>query len=390
MKVSLLVPVLAVVAILSLGPILVAPNAFATSRLASIGPASFAVAGNNTCGCVPEALYITNPAPTEGVNPGDLVNVTYEWEIPTFHLADAGVLIHIPSIVMNFTVIKHPNLIIDLTQRNETIAGPGWSNASLATDSRLITTHFFFSTKLSYLSTQRIAVMSNVSYGTFRLEFRWQWSIWKPNLNATTVGNWSNNSEGPHHQDLITPSPLVRLASTTVRTVTVGGVFTARMEGIVTNQGEWLLEMEYPNGSVTTQVHEWGPNGTTSYFNATLPMETPGRRLPAGQYLVHVHTPHGAIIFSITVHLFLPATGTVTVLVSPGSCGSVSVNGTVVANGTNSTFPVGPVVLQAPSCPGLTFHSWSQSGGGMSFVAPKKSPTNATLYYNATLTATYV
>ena len=155
MKVSLLVPVLAVVAILSLGPILVAPNAFATSQPGVIGPASFAVAGNNTCGCVPEALYITNPAPTEGVNPGDMVNVTYEWEIPTFHLADAGVLIHIPSIVINFTVIKHPNLIIDLTQRNETIAGPdGRSHSSqrIRGSSRRI---FFFSTKLSYLSTRR-------------------------------------------------------------------------------------------------------------------------------------------------------------------------------------------------------------------------------------------
>ena len=220
------------------------------------------------------------------------------------------------------------------------------------------------------------------------LEFRWQWSIWKPNLNATTVGNWSNNSAGPHHQDLIRRPPWLgwpprRCGPWRWGACSPPGWRGLSPTGMAPRDGVSQRERD-DAGS------RWGPNGTTSYFNATLPMETPGRRLPAGQYPRSRPYPTRAIIFSITVHLFLPASGTVTVLVSPGSCGSVSVNGTVVANGTNSTFPVGPVVLQAPSCPGLTFHSWSQSGGGMSFVAPKKSPTNATLYYNATLTATYV
>jgi hypothetical protein len=376
-------------AILVFVPVLMGTPSSPYSAMIAVGPSSLTASGNNSCGCAPEALYITNPAPTIGVSPGDYANVTYEWEIPTYHPADLGVLIHIPSIVANFTVIKHPNLILHFTQRNETIQGPNWSNASLATDSVAITTHYFFSTKLSYLSTQRIAIMANVSYGTFKLEFRWQWSIWKPNLGTTTVGNWSNNTRGINHQDLITPAPLVYLSTATVRTLSVGSIFVAKMYGLVANQGDWLLEMEYPNGSVTTQQHDWGPNGTTSYFNATLPMVTIGGRLPAGQYLVHVHTPHGGIIFSITVHLWVPTTGTLSLVISPSVCGPVTVNGTAVATGSNVTYHTGVVTLQAPSCLGVTFQAWSAKGGGLVFVAPKKADTSATMYYNATLVATY-
>jgi hypothetical protein len=344
---------------------------------------------NNTCQCVPEALYITNQAPKIGVTTSDLLNVTYEWEIPTYHPWFGTTLIHIPSIVVNFTLIKNPNIVMLFPQRNETIAGPGWSNASLATDSKVLSSHFFFSSKLAYLSTQRIAVMANVSYGTFKLEFRWQWSVYKPNLNTTYVGNWSNSTEGVHHQDLITPAPLVFLSTSTVRTLALGSTFIAQITGLVANQGKWLLEMEYPNGSVTTQQNDWGPNGTATYFNASLPMETYTGRLTPGMYLVHVHTPHGGIVFSITVHLFAPTTAVVNVGISPETCGPITINGTAYASGSTPSYPTGPVTLSAPSCPGQPFHDWTQKGGGLSFTKQFAATTNATLYYNTTLTATY-
>jgi hypothetical protein len=385
----ILVPVLLVIGVLLIAPVLLGSSTTAFPKLTGPKAGSLTTLANSTCGCSPAALFITNKAPTVGVNVGDLMNITFEWEVLPYQPAFNGTLVHIPSVVTNFTVIKNPNLIILFPQRNVTIAGPNWSNASLASMTKHITTHFFFSTKDAYISTQRIGVMANVTYNTFKLEFRWHWSIWKTN-GTTVTGNWSNNTAGLfHHQDLIIPAPLVYLQPTTVRTLTVGSIFTARLTGLVANQGDWLLEMEYPNGSVTTWERQWGPNGTTNYYNATIPMQSLGGRVTPGQYLVHIHTPHGAIIFSITVHLTAPTQATVNIVITPSTCGPITINGTSYSNGGVATYPVGPVTLSASHCTGIFFHSWSQTGGGISFASTRKGPTNATLYYNGTITATY-
>jgi len=231
--------------------------------------------------------------------------------------------------------------------------------------------------------------MANVTYGTFKLQFQWRWTIYKPNLNTTYVGNWSNSTEGIHHQDLITPAPLVFLSPAVVRTLPLGGVFVAPMTGLVANQGEWFLEMEEPNGSVTTQQDDWGPNGTATSFNATLTMDTYLGKLLPGPYLVHVHTPHGGIVFSISIHLTAPTSATLSVRINPSSCSTIDINGTPYSNLGQATFPVGPLILSAPLCHGFPFHVWSQTGGGISFATAFRATTNATLYYNVTITATY-
>jgi hypothetical protein len=382
-----------IVLTLAAAALLLAPVWYASPTLGgSLAPSSagptVAVSNNTTCGCSPGALYITNTAPTIGVNVGDKVNATLEWQVPFYKSSENGTPLHIPSIVTNFTAIKAPNVIVLFPQRNVTVSGPGWSNASLATESKTINSHFFFSSKKAYLSTQRIAIMANVTYGTFKLEFRWQWSIYKTN-GSLTVGNWSNLTEGYHHQDEITPAPLIYLLNSTVRTLPVGSIFVAHLYGLVANQGDWLLEMEHPNGSVTTELKEWGPNGTTNYWNATVPMQTMGQPLVPGQYLVHLHTPHGAIIFSITVHLTAVTNATVSVVIDPSGCGPVYINGTAYANGATPTFPVGAVTLSVAHCSIAFFHGWSQQGGGISFAQSRVGTTNATLRYNSTMIATY-
>lgn len=382
--------VLAAAVILVLTALWIAP-AVPASALTPVQSGATVASVNNTCQCVPQSIYITSASPGDkfSVSAGDILNVTYEWELPNYQPKFNGTLIHIPVMNENFTVLKDPNVVMALPQRNETITGPGWSNASLATDSKVLTTHFFFSNKLAYISTQRIAIMANVTYGTFQLEFRWQWSVYKPALHNLTVSNWSNATEGKLHQDLVWPAPLVFLSSTTAHNGVLGGVYTARMTGLVANQGEWLLEMEHPNGSVTTQQFDWGPNGTTTYFNATIPLQTYLAPLTAGAYLIHVHTPRGGIVFSITVHLTAPTTASLSVVVSPSSCGWVSINGTKYTNGAVAIVPVGPIQLASAFCTGQPFHVWSERGGGVEFATPFRSATNGTAYYNGTLIATY-
>jgi hypothetical protein len=113
-----------------------------------------------------------------------------------------------------------------------------------------------------------------------------------------------------------------------------------------------------------------------------------GRILP-GAFLVHVHTPHGGIVFSITVHLTAPSAASLNVTVSPSTCGPVSINGTAYASGSVATNPIGVVSLSAPLCAGHPFHVWTERGGGVSFGTPFRAGSNATLYYNSSLTATY-
>src|SRR5580658_6413260 len=113
-------PVVALILALAILPVaLLGASASPSATVRSFAPAALTTDTGNVCQCMPEAIYITNAAPTIGVTTGDLLNVTYQWEIPTYKPSFNGTLIHIPSMVFNFTLIKHPNIVMVLPQRNE-------------------------------------------------------------------------------------------------------------------------------------------------------------------------------------------------------------------------------------------------------------------------------
>jgi hypothetical protein len=340
------------------------------------------------CGCSPAALYISMPEPNFTLRVGDRVNVTYQFEVRGYNASFRGVEIHVPSAFANFYPAKGAPFEELLPQRNFSIAGRGWQASAVQNLSKVVSSNITFGKTLPYLSTQRLAVMANASFGSFRLVFRWRWTDDRAGA-PTFIGNWSNLTEGYHHQDLITPAPLIWVLPTTLRTWDLGSTFVAHLYGLVANQGTWLLEMEYPNGSVVSFEYLPGPNGSTLYFNATLPLQSQGGRIPPGQMLIHIHV-HGAIIWSLTVHLVAPSNTTVAVSITPAGCGPVKLDGVAFTNGTRATYSSGSTLsLSVTYCPGIYFHGWTEKGGGIQVGALRTGFTNATLYYNSTLIATY-
>lgn len=345
------------------------------------------------CSCSPAAVFIPTTSPGGTLSVGDRVTVSVQFAVVRWSANFTGVAIHLPNTFGNLPLATSGYFPVTIPARNLTIAGPGWSNESLANVTKVVTTNTSLSSSNpAYLSTQRIAVMANVPHGTLKLSFHWRWMVQHNGTNTTTLGAWSSLGLVSGTKSTIMPAPWVWLLPTTVKTLALGGTFTARLQGLVANQGTWLFEMEYPtSGDVVLFMRLPGLNGSATFWNASIPMVSGEGVIPPGAMLVHIHDGYGNIIWSISVHLYTPPTTTVTFVITPSSCATtISLNGTAYANGTSGTLPTaGGYPLRAGYCKGLFFHSWSDLGGGASFGSVRHGVTNATLFYNATIIATY-
>lgn len=77
---------------------------------------------------------------------------------------------------------------------------------------------------------------------------------------------------------------------------------------------------------------------------------------------------------------------TVSFLVSPATCGSLTVNGNAQASGTAALLPNGHLPVAAPSCSGEYFEGWNVSGG-LSVASASASTTTLGVSGSGTLTA---
>src|SRR4029077_7939885 len=105
-------------------------------------------------------------------------------------------------------------------------------------------------------------------------------------------------------------------------------------------------------------------DGSTTYVGSVAILGSDGFLLP-GHYLVHVHDACGSILYSLPVTASYAPTASVTLDVTPASCGPISFDGGSYAAGSTWSGAPGaaPRSVSVPACAQGQFQGWTRSGG---------------------------
>jgi hypothetical protein len=253
----------------------------------------------------PSALSISLTPPTSTVRAGGSVGLTYSVAVANSTAGHWPVAVYVPSVTANFPVKSGGSWLLFEPSQTVSLSGAGWASSASVTRVKPVASDLTFSpSRMSRLSTQKIAVMAPADYGQLTLEFRWHWSVQTGAGSGTTNGSWSvpnRTATAPDLPSEFFPAPFVGLAKTTGTSVPPGTNYTAELNGAVDNTS-FRVVVEYPNnGTEITSRWETTPLGA-SFFNASAPMSyAGGAPLPGGKYLVHVHDHCQAILHSISV-----------------------------------------------------------------------------------------
>ncbi|MCI4330370.1 MAG: hypothetical protein L3K19_00785 [Thermoplasmata archaeon] len=265
-------------------------------------------AGTGMCGGSghnPSALQIPGSDPSSNIRSGGSVAVTYSVAAANASNGVLPVTVYVPSVTAVFPTTPTGSLTLFTPSQTLTLNGVGWSSSVSVTHVKTLASAVTFSTsKPSWISTQRIAVMASASYGQLNVEFRWHWSETTSAGANRTNGSWSvprANASPPELPSILLPAPYVPLLRTSGTNVAAGANFTAELGGAVDNTS-FRVVVEFPtNGTEITSRWESTAAGATT-FNATARMAyAGGGALPSGHYLVHIHDHCQAIVHSIPV-----------------------------------------------------------------------------------------
>jgi len=322
---------------------------------------------NPTSNPTPSALLIPTTAPTSAVGPGGSLGATYEVAIVNFTTSASGTVVLVPSAFATFPLSGGGTKQLYVGPRSFTITGAGWSNGSLSTTTVSMPSGLAFASGgTATLSTQKIAVMGSVPYGTLRVEFRWHWTVVEPN-GTSTVGAWTvptATSGWPASlPSEFFPAPTVTLVGTNGPTVTIGTNFSATLSGFVGGR-YFFLELEYPSTGKVVQAHGQTSAAGATPFNVTIPMINYDHYLAPGTYLVHIHDGCGAMLFSVSESAKFAAHASVGIVLDPSSCGKLTLNGSAYASGSTATLVPSTQAygFTVPTCTGHPFQGWQGSG----------------------------
>lgn len=291
---------------LALGPV----AALRVPGTVSAGAHSAGFGSTNTTGCnpanlSPAAVRIALPNPSTNVAAGGSVSVTYSVTLSSTTTANASFAVYVPSVVAMFPLASGSNFLLYLAPHQLSLAErPGLDHANVTQSKSVASAVNFRSTGTSSISTQKIAVMANASYGALSIDVRWRWSE-RPSNGASPVnGSWSAaspNATAPNLPSEFEPAPYVPIVATSPNPARAGSNFTVELGGAVVGQS-FRVVLEYPNNGteITSQWEATDPNA--SDFNATAPLTYHnGRGLPAAKYLLHIHDRCEAMVHSLTV-----------------------------------------------------------------------------------------
>lgn len=279
----------------------------APSPLSTLGTrfSASSTGGCNPSNPSPSALSILAPNPSAGVSAGGSVGVAYAVAILSPTTPGVAATVYVPSVTTTFPLQSSGSFSVFVGGHTVKVQGTGWSKATTVTQTKSATSSLAFSTaKSATLSTQKIALMANVSYGQLTLEIRWHWSETTKSGGTPVNGSWtvpSANATSPALPSVFSPAPYVPIVSTSPTTAPAGSNISVELSGAVANTS-FRVVVEYPNnGTEITSVWHASPANATT-FNVTAPLSTAsGTALPAGKYLLHIHDACEAILHSFGV-----------------------------------------------------------------------------------------
>ncbi|MCI4337259.1 MAG: hypothetical protein L3K17_08760 [Thermoplasmata archaeon] len=343
----------------------------ASSDPPSGGAPSNTSAAGTSCGSdstpTPSSVLVPIAAPTTNLQAGGTLTATFEIAAVSSTGTLSRMTIYLPSVFATFPLSSGSSLQLYVPPHSFSLTGTGWNNGSTWSKAVVESNVSFLSSGSAGLSTEKLAVMANASYGALTLEIRWHWSLLQPN-GSTSVGNWSVPSTSAHWPastpSEFDPAPFVTLLSTNGPTETIGGNFTADLAGIVGSR-YFFLELESSSTGKVDQNHGQTEAAGATTADVTIQVLNYDRFLYPGSYLVHVHDVCGALLLSISVTAVYAATAHVTVEVQPSSCGKVTLNGSAYASGGIASLPPSstPYSFSIPGCSGRSFSGWGFSGG---------------------------
>jgi hypothetical protein len=358
--------------LLSLAPGPRGPSGPPHATNASNPPVGLSLNAGAACNSVstptPSSVLVPVPGPVQSLPTGGTVAATLEYGAVNVSAPALGARVFAPSQFASFPLATGGSVQIYFPPHAFPVTGPGWLNGSVTNRSVVSGTGWSFASGASaLLSSQKIAVMANASYGALEIEVRWHWTVTDPN-GSVQAGAWSVPTTASHWPtatpSVFDPAPVVSVLSTNGPNQIIGTNFSASLAGFVAAR-YFFLELEFPSTGKVVQAHGQtsAPNATAT--TVTIPMLNYNRYLAPGHYLVHVHDGCGAMLLSLPQNASYAASATITVSVSPASCGKVTVNGSSYANG--ATFSIAPsssaYSFGLSGCSGHAFRSWHFTGG---------------------------
>jgi hypothetical protein len=252
----------------------------------------------------PSALDIPLGDVGTTLDKGSTLIVSYEIGVTHAARAVGGRLVYLPSLNGVFPVVGGGTVSVFEPPRNLTLSSNAWSLPINLTKT-LTQSEDLASTTPATLTSSKIAVLSNSSYGVLTLEFRWSYVATPFGTNQSRIATaWTipnASSTAPYLPSIFFPADFVGLNSTSARPATTGSIFTLKLTGTVVNT-TFRVVVEFPsNGTETFSQWETGPP-IHGPFVATANLSfVNGTPLPPGSYLIHVHDRCEAIVIILNL-----------------------------------------------------------------------------------------
>gem|GEM_PF-2827493 len=336
------------------------------------------------------AKAVSLAAPGFALASGDVMTVHYEVAVVNSTTASFSYAVRVPSIFALFPLANGSTLTFYIPVKSLTLTNTSWSDPSLATKSKTMTTAWMFSGATALMTTEIIAIMVDAPRGTMELGFRWQWMVTFASNGTTVASAWSRVTANGSSPTIFYPAPYVALDGTSNRTAAIGSYFTATVSG-ATSATVFRSELEYAStGNVVRSNHTNTPAGSQSSVNVTIQILGTSGPFAPSVLLDHIHDDCGALLYSITVTSVYASSADVHVVVQPAACGPVVVNGTTVASGGVTTMvPSGvSATISAGPCTAHTFSGWSTTSG-LSVNGTANATASMIVSASGTLTARF-
>ncbi len=339
---------------------------------ATAGENEFTSLSNSVCNAhkslAPSSLYVSQPEPTQNLSAGGTITGHLAFRVLNYVPSDNAIQLYFPSTFFTFPMVTGGNFSYSVGLQWVPITGPGWLTPAALTKSEVAPNGInFVPNGYSRLSTQKLSIMANATYGTIEVEFKWHWSIEQPNSSKIDSHIWSvpSNFTGTHGTlpSVFFPAPYVSYLGGTGATAYAGQTFTAELGANVAGR-YFFLEMEYGGGHVVQDQGFSAPAGATT-FNVSIPFLNYDHYLVPGLLLIHIHDSCGALLYNKVVKVTFPPYANITFYTVPATCGTITFNGTAYTNGENGTYTpsLTPYTLTHQACAGYKFSGWHTTGG---------------------------
>jgi hypothetical protein len=353
----------AILVLLATPGLLVPPEAPSTAGFSVLG----ALQCNPVATRTPSSLLDRLPAPNGTLPAGGHLLSTFEFAVVNYTSVDRGVVVYFPSTTTTLPLAGGHSVAVFLTPRHSTVTRAGWSSAGFGTARRNVSSPLTFATNgTAVLTNQKLSVMATAPYGALTIEVRWRWSLEVPNGTAVN-GTWSVPTRAQdwpvYTPSIFYPAPYASRLAPPPRSAAIGTSFSVSLGGLVGNR-TFFLEMEYPNnGTVVQSASSTAPANATNW-TVGIPVVSYIGSLAPGPFLVHIHDLCGAMLYSLSVRAFFADPATVSLSLTPASCGGITLNGTTYANGSAASFAPSTAAypFSLPYCPGHAFASWRTLG----------------------------